>query len=154
MKTTITTLALMLVTAGATATELVHQFNSPSFSGIGYSSHVLTIEQLEATRRQKLREEEASRIAKAELAAKQTNIAKFLVNVESRIYAQLSKQLADSLFSGGGTTGSMDFQGTNISCFYHCCWLCLGVPVWIKLNLMYSHLNWCHDKICWLCCPS
>jgi hypothetical protein len=115
MKTTITTLALMLVTAGVSATELVHQFNSPAFSGVGYSSHVLTIEQLEATRRQKLREEEASKLAKAELAAKQTNIAKFLVNVESRIYAQLSKQLADSLFSGGGTTGSMDFQGTNIS---------------------------------------
>ncbi len=78
MKTTITTLALMLVTAGATATELVHQFNSPSFSGIGYSSHVLTIEQLEATRRQKLREEEASRIAKAELAAKQISLERHL----------------------------------------------------------------------------
>jgi galactokinase/mevalonate kinase-like predicted kinase len=103
MKTIITTLALMLISAGVSATELVHQFNSPAFSGVGYSSHVLTIEQLEATRRQKLREEEASRLAKAELAAKQTNIAKFLVNVESRIYAQLSKQLADSLFSGGGT---------------------------------------------------
>ena len=115
MKTIITTLALMLISAGVSATELVHQFNSPAFSGVGYSSHVLTIEQLEATRRQKLREEEASRLAKAELAAKQTNIAKFLVNVESRIYAQLSKQLADSLVSGGGTTGSLDFQGTNIS---------------------------------------
>ena len=88
----------MLVAAGAAATELVHQFNSPAFNGIGYSSHVLTIEQLEATRRQKLREEEASKLAKAELAAKQTNIAKFLVNVESRIYAQLSKQLADCVF--------------------------------------------------------
>lgn len=115
MKTTITTFALMLLAAGVSATELVHQFNSPAFNGIGYSSHVLTIEQLEATRRQKLKEEEASKLAKAELAAKQTNIAKFLVNVESRIYAQLSKQLADSLFSGGGTTGSLDFQGTNIS---------------------------------------
>ena len=115
MKTTITTFALMLVAAGVSATELVHQFNSPAFNGIGYSSHVLTIEQLEATRRQKLKEEEASKLAKAELAAIQTNIAKFLVNVESRIYAQLSKQLADSLFSGGGTTGSLDFQGTNIS---------------------------------------
>jgi len=107
--------ALLVIALRAGATELVHQFNSPAFSGVGYSSHVLTIEQLEATRRQKLREEEASRLAKAELAAKQTNIAKFLVNVESRIYAQLSKQLADSLFSGGGTTGSLDFQGTNIS---------------------------------------
>jgi len=107
--------ALLVISLRAGATELVHQFNSPAFSGVGYSSHALTIEQLEATRRQKLREEEASRLAKAELAAKQTNLAKFLVNVESRIYAQLSKQLADSLFSGGGTTGSLDFQGTNIS---------------------------------------
>jgi hypothetical protein len=107
--------ALLVIALRAGATEIVHQFNSPAFSGVGYSSHVLTIEQLEATRRQKLREEEANRLAKAELAAKQTNLAKFLVNVESRIYAQLSKQLADSLFSGGGTTGSLDFQGTNIS---------------------------------------
>jgi hypothetical protein len=115
MNKTIIIIALLVMSLRAGATELVHQFNSPAFSGVGYSSHVLTIEQLEATRRQKLREEEASRLAKAELAAKQTNLAKFLVNVESRIYAQLSKQLADSLFSGGGTTGSLDFQGTNIS---------------------------------------
>jgi hypothetical protein len=115
MNKKIITIALLVIAIRAGATELVHQFNSPAFNGVGYSSHVLTIEQLEATRRQKQREEEASRIAKAELAAKQTNLAKFLVNVESRIYAQLSKQLADSLFSGGGTTGSLDFQGTNIS---------------------------------------
>ena len=111
----IITICSLITAYGVNASELTFQFSSPSFSGVGYSSHVLTIEQLEATRRQKLREEEASRIAKAELAAKQTNLAKFLVNVESRIYAQLSKQLADSLFSGGGTTGSLDFQGTNIS---------------------------------------
>ena len=49
-----------------------------------------------------------------ELAAKQTNIAKFLVNVESRIYAQLSKQLADAMFSEGGNSGELNFQGTNI----------------------------------------
>jgi hypothetical protein len=50
------------------------------------------------------------------LAAKQTNLAKFLVNVESRIYAQLSKQLADEMFAeGGADSGEMSFQGTNIS---------------------------------------
>jgi hypothetical protein len=115
MKTTITTLALMLVAAGAVATELSHQFMSPAFSGAGYSSHVLTIEQLEATRRQKIRDEEKAAADKAIAAAKQTNLAKFLVNVESRIYAQLSKQLADAMFSGGGTTGTLDFEGTSIS---------------------------------------
>ena len=52
------------------------------------------------------------------MAARNTNLAKFLVNVESRIYAQLSKQLADELFAeGGADSGEMNFQGTNISWF-------------------------------------
>lgn len=109
------TIALLVISLRAGATELTHQFNSPAFSGIGYSSHVLTIEQLEATRRQKIRDDEKAAADKAALAAKQTNLAKFLVNVESRIYAQLSKQLADNMFSGGNNEGSFDFQGTTIS---------------------------------------
>ena len=110
-----TILVAGLIAVGANATEQTFQFNSPAFSGIGYSSHVLTIEQLEATRRQKIKDDAAAAQAKADAAAKQTNLAKFLVNVESRIYAQLSKQLADSMFSGGGTSGTMDFEGTTIS---------------------------------------
>jgi hypothetical protein len=112
-KTTITVMMLVATTAGAT--ELVHQFNSPAFNGVGYSSHVLTIEQLEATRRQKIKDDAAAAAAKEAAAAKQTNLAKFLVNVESRIYAQLSKQLSDAMFSGGSDSGTFDFQGTNIS---------------------------------------
>jgi hypothetical protein len=95
--------------------ELVHQFNSPAFSGIGWSSHVLTIEQMEAARTQKNKDEQKAAQDKAEREAKNTNLAKFLVNVESRIYAQLSKQLADAMFSDGGNSGNMDFQGTKIS---------------------------------------
>jgi len=110
-----TILVAGLIAVGANATEQTFQFNSPAFSGIGYSSHVLTIEQLEATRRQKIKDDAAAAAAKEVAAAKQTNLAKFLVNVESRIYAQLSKQLADSMFSGGGTSGTMDFEGTTIS---------------------------------------
>lgn len=97
--------------------ELVHQFNSPAFiPGNGYSSHVLTIEQLEAQRKQKIKDEIKAIQDKAERDAKNTNLQKFLVNVESRIYAQLSKQLADAMFSEtSGNSGAMDFQGTNIS---------------------------------------
>ena len=95
--------------------ELVHQFNSPAFSGIGWSAHVLTIEQMEAARTQKLKDENKAAQDKADRDAKNTNLAKFLVNVESRIYAQLSKQLADAMFSDGGNSGNMDFQGTNIN---------------------------------------
>jgi hypothetical protein len=105
------------VTSSSFATELVHQFQSPAFiPGNGYSSHVLSIHQLEEAKKKELKAEEQAALLKAETAAKQTNLAKFLVNVEARIYAQLSKQLADQLFSeGGGTSGSMEFQGTNIS---------------------------------------
>jgi curli production assembly/transport component CsgF len=94
----------------------VHQFNSPSFSGQGYSNHVLTIEQLEASRRKAIADAQKSAAEKAERDAKNTNLAKFLVNVESRIYAQLSKQLADAMFAeGSDSAGSFDFQGTTIS---------------------------------------
>lgn len=107
---------LASVATSTVSAQLVHQFNSPSFSGQGYSNHVLTIEQLEATRRKAIADAQRAAQEKAERDAKNTNLAKFLVNVESRIYAQLSKQLADAMFAeGSATTGSFDFQGTNIS---------------------------------------
>jgi hypothetical protein len=108
---------MMLIASPVVAGELIHQFQSPAFiPGNGYSQHVLTIEQLESQRRQKIKDTEKALADKAERDAKNTNLAKFLVNVESRIYAQLSKQLADAMFAdSGATTGAMDFQGTNIS---------------------------------------
>lgn len=126
MKTIIITV-LASVAASAAQAQLVHQFNSPAFSGQGYSSHVLTIEQLEATRRQKQADERKAAQDKAEREAKNSNIAKFLVNVESRIYAQLSKQLADAMFSGGQDSGTMDFQGTTIS------WIKTGTDVTLTI---------------------
>ena len=109
-------LSLFLVSL-VNASELVQQFQSPAFiPGNGFSSHVLTIEQLEASRKQKIKDEQKSLADKAERDAKSTNLQKFLVNIESRIYAQLSKQMADSMFAeGSATNGTFDFQGTNIS---------------------------------------
>lgn len=109
------TIALLVLTIQVRAAELVHQFNSPAFNGVGYSSHILTIEQLESQRRKALADAAKSAADQAARDAKNTNLAKFLVNVESRIYAQLSKQLADAMFSEGGNSGELNFQGTNIS---------------------------------------
>lgn len=122
-------LFLLLVPLSAHAADLVHSFQSPSFiPGNGYSQHVLSIYQLEESRKKEIRAEEQAAIAKAEAAAKQTNLSKFLVNVEARIYAQLSKQLADQMFSeGGGNSGSMNFQGTNIS------WVKTGTDVTLTI---------------------
>ena len=118
---------LASVGVSTASAQLVHQFNSPAFSGQGYSSHVLTIEQLEATRRQKLQDEARAALDRAERERKNSNIAKFLVNVESRIYAQLSKQLADAMFSGGQDSGTLDFQGTTIS------WVKTGTDVTLTI---------------------
>jgi curli production assembly/transport component CsgF len=112
----ITLLTLTVVGGSIQASELVHQFSSPAFNGQGYSAHVLTIEQLEAQRRQKLKDEKQAAIDKAERDAKNTTLAKFIVNLESRIYAQLSKQLADNMFGESDkTTGTLDFQGSSIT---------------------------------------
>ena len=113
----------------AVSAELIHNFQSPAFiPGNGFSQHVLTIHQLEEAKKKEIKAEELAAIAKAETAAKQTNLSKFLVNVEARIYAQLSKQLADQMFTeGGGDSGTMDFQGTNIS------WVKTGTDVTLTI---------------------
>lgn len=116
LKTSLTISLLLCLVSNTNAAELIFQFNSPSFNGQGYSNHVLTIEQVEAARKQKLKDEQKAAADAAARAANNTNLAKFLNNVESRIYAQLSKQLADEMFADGGATqGTMNFQGTNIS---------------------------------------
>jgi len=104
-------------TVNVWADTLVHQFQSPAFiPGNGYSTHVLTIEQLEANRKKAIQDAKKAEADAAARAAANTNLQKFLNNFESRVYAQLSKQLADAMFSStSGTTGTIEFQGTTIT---------------------------------------
>jgi hypothetical protein len=81
----------------------VHQFSSPAFSGQGYSSHVLTIKQLEDQAKDKNKAASDALKAQAERDALNTPQARFIANLESRIYAQLAKQLTDSMFGEGAT---------------------------------------------------
>ena len=99
---------LMSVLFTANGAELQHSFNSPSFSGVGYSSHVLTIKQLEDQQKEKNQSKIDAEKAKALQDAANTPTARFLANLESRVYAQLAKQLTDSMFGEGAsctTTG-------------------------------------------------
>lgn len=93
----------ILLTSTVYSAELQHQFNSPSFSGIGYSSHVLTIKQLEDQQKDKNRNAAEAVLAKAAADAANTPQARFLANLESRIYSQLAKQLTDSMFGEGAS---------------------------------------------------
>lgn len=92
-----------------------YSFKSPSFNGSGYSSHVLTIENQEFTRQKAAADKIQAAIDKAAADAKNTNLQKFLNNLESRIYAQISQNLATAMFANGGSTsGSLNFEGNTI----------------------------------------
>jgi len=106
----------LLITT-STSSELNHQFKNPAFSGQGYSSHVLSIEQLQHNREKENRERKEAQEAAAKRDEAQKTINKFLTNVESRIYANLSKQLVDNMFSteaGAPSSGTTLVEGSTI----------------------------------------
>jgi|SRR5210317_520212 len=97
------------------ASELTQEFSNPSFSGNGYSNHVLATEQLQFQRKEELRKDIEKKLRDAERDENNEVINKFIANVESRIYANLSKQLVDNMFSSGGqTTGTAEIEGATI----------------------------------------
>ena len=111
-----------LLNTSILASDLVHEFKNPAFSGNGYSNHVLSIDQLQAQRKKANEDEAKSAAAAAEREAKNTTINKFIANVESRIYANLSKQLVDNMFGTGcdsetttcPTSGTSTVEGATI----------------------------------------
>jgi hypothetical protein len=116
-KTIITITASILCYSVTIAAPLAdYGFKSPSFTGSGYSSHVLTIENQEATRRKAVQDQVQAALDKAANDAKNTNLQKFLNNLESRVYAQISQNLATAMFATGGTTaGTLNFEGNTIA---------------------------------------
>ena len=99
------------------ADELVHEFKNPSFSGIGTSAHYLTVENQEKSRTDKIAEDIRAALQRAEREAENTVLAKFIRNLESRIYAQLSKQLVENMFSNeeGANYGTFTLEGNTIT---------------------------------------
>ena len=79
-----------------------YTFKSPAFNGNGYSAHILTIENQEHNRREAIQKEIQAKLEKEANDAKNTNISKFMNNLESRIYAQISQNLATAMFAEGG----------------------------------------------------
>ena len=101
--------------AALSADEMTHKFKNPSFSGEGTSSHYLTIENQEFSRKEAIREEIKAYVEDLEREADNTTLARFIRNLESRIYAQLSRQLVDSLFGETASEfGTLELQGNTI----------------------------------------
>ena len=113
-------LFFILATSVANASEITWSYKSPAFHyGNGYSNHVLSVEQLQHNRKQELADEKRAEAARLERELENTTLNKFLKNVESRIYATLSKQMVDAMFaqcsSSCATTGTATIEGSEIT---------------------------------------
>lgn len=125
------TLAIMLGlgVASLSHAELIQQFKNPAFSGAGYSSHVLTIESIEKSRRDAVESQKKSDAQAAITASENTPLARFMGLFQSQVYAQLSTQLSNNLFlnrcaaADGGTipgcvnptTGNFLLDGNTVT---------------------------------------
>lgn len=116
--------AILCVSATAANAELVHQFKNPAFSGIGWSSHVLTIDSVEKSRRDAVESQRKADLATLTSAAQNTPMNRFMNLFTSQVYAQLANQLSSSLFTGcsktdvncvAPTNGTANFDGNTIN---------------------------------------
>ena len=110
----------LIVCSTSVNAELTWGFKSPAFHyGNGYSSHVLSVEQLQHNRKQDLADKAEAEAKRLERELENTTLNKFVKNVESRIYATLSKQMVDSMFADCGnscaTSGTAEIEGSQIS---------------------------------------
>ena len=120
--------ATLLITTGAKA-ELVHQFKNPAFNGQGWSSHALTIDSIEKSRKDSIEADKKAAIAKAEADLLNTPLNRFMGLFQSQVYAQLATQLSNNLFQNkcaaadGGTipgcvnpsTGNFVLDGNTVT---------------------------------------
>ncbi len=95
-------LLFLFMITGVNASEVTFEFGSPSFSGSGKSSHYLTIENIEKTRKDAIKAAEKAAADKVIADAKNTAIAKFKANLESRFYTALAKQITTNVFGADG----------------------------------------------------
>jgi hypothetical protein len=128
MKKILVTLSLCLCVSVSQA-ELVHQFKNPAFSGIGFSSHVLTIDSIEKSRRDAIEADKKAAIAKAEAELLNTPLNRFMSLFQSQVYAQLATQLSNNLFTNkcaapdgtaipgcvNPTTGNFNLDGNTVT---------------------------------------
>jgi len=106
---------LVLITNPLWADTITFKFKNPSFSGLNTSSHYLTIENQEFNRKEALKAEIKALQDQIERDKENTTLARFIRNLESRIYAQLSRQLVENLFGETPSTeGTLTLEGNTI----------------------------------------
>jgi len=70
---------------------------------------------LQFQRAEQIKKDKEAKERQAERDEENKTINRFIANVESRIYANLSKQLVDNMFAeDGATTGTAEIEGATI----------------------------------------
>ena len=104
-----------VVAVNVQADQITHKFKSPSFNGVNTSSHYLTIENQEFNRRQTIKDELKAAIEEAERDKENSTVQRFIRNFESRVYAELSRQLIANLFGETPSdSGVISLEGNTI----------------------------------------
>ena len=107
------------------ASPLVFQFHSPSFSGVGQSSHYLTIENLEKSRKQALIDKAKAEERRLDNELRNTAIEIFRRNLESLFYSNLANQILDNIF---GENDDQQNNGETIIGDYKVVWTSTDDP--------------------------
>ena len=107
---------VVMMSSTLESSPIVHEFKNPSFNGIGASAHYLTIDEQETKRRDELAEKIQSELDEIQREIDNSTLNKFLSNLQSRIFSNLSRDISDMLFSeDGGTGGTIELEGNSIS---------------------------------------
>jgi hypothetical protein len=115
----LSSLILLMWAGSLMASPLIFNFHSPSFSGIGQSSHYLTIENLEKSRRDAIIAKAKAEADLLEYELENTAIELFRKNLESRFYTALAKNIIDQVF---GTAGNQQNSGETTIDGYDIVW--------------------------------
>ena len=118
-----------LLSASLSHAELVQQFKDPTFSGNGWSTQVLTLQQMEKAQKDSIQAQKDAQSAAVASAAQNTPMAKFMDLFQSQVYAQLATQLSNNLFQNNckaadgssmsgcssPTTGNFTLDGNTVT---------------------------------------
>ena len=122
-------IGLLFLPLCANSTEIVQQFKNPAFNGVGYSSHILTVDSIEKSRKDAIEADKKAAIAKIEADLLNTPLNRFMSLFQSQVYAQLATQLSNNLFQNkcknpdgsmisgciNPTTGNFTLDGNTVT---------------------------------------
>jgi hypothetical protein len=106
---------LILALSTTANAELVQNFKDPTFSGNGWASHVLTLEQMRQGAQNAKDSKAAAEKASEAATAANTPLSKFMALFTGQVYSQLATQLTNNLFKEctGANCNSGNFMVTE-----------------------------------------